>query len=324
MIRQTSELFALIRQSTSLLLTGPEGPDGDSIGACLALQQMLQELAPDVKVFVAGVAGYRYRWLQGAEAMLADAAVGQYDGVVVLDGDRRRLLPNVAAAFASARWTGIIDHHRSTSPGDYTVACFEPDAESTCGMVYRLGQAWGASLNPSIAAALYTGLIFDTGGFRYANTKPDTFQLAAKLIETGLDHADISRKVLSERRFEGVMLLGRVLVAAERSADGQILLGRCSTALMQELSALDEDIEGIVDALQHVAGVELAVLLVERGPQKVKLSLRSKGKVDVAQFARSLNSGGGGHSRAAGVALSETMATIGDMLWPRLLAVVAA
>lgn len=303
MVESSQQLLQRARGSTSVLLTGPEGPDGDSIGACLALQRLLAVAAPGARVDVAGNPGHRYAWMPGAVGMVPDAEVGTYDGVVVLDGDRTRLCPTVGAAFEGARWTGIVDHHRSTETAGYDVALFDPVAESTCGMIHALARAWGVPLDRELATLLYVGVIFDTGGFRYSNAVASTHRLAAELLETGIDHARIMLKVLVERRPQALRLLGRMLDAAEFAGGGRLALATCPLALLEELGANDGDLEGIVDALQHTEGVDLGVVVVERGPTRVKLSLRSSGRVDVAALARSLDAGGGGHAKAAGVVL---------------------
>lgn len=296
-------LLALVRSSRRVLLTGPEGPDGDSIGACLALQRVLAVAAPGVQVDVAGAPAHRYAALPGAAEMLHDRRVGAADGVVVLDGDRRRLPPGVAAAFDAAEWTGIIDHHRSTDLAPYTVSVFDPAAESTCGMVARLADEWGVGFDRELATLLYVGVIFDTGGFRYSNTQPSTHRLAARLIEAGIDHAQLNLRILMERRPEALRLLSAVLSGVEFLADGRVALATCTRAMLKAVDANESDLEGVVDLLQHTEGVELAVVVVEKTHTRVKLSLRSRGRVDVAALAHSLHEGGGGHAKAAGVVL---------------------
>jgi phosphoesterase RecJ-like protein len=314
---QAQTLLEHVRGSRRVLLTGPEGPDGDSIGACLALRRVLAAAAPDVRVDVAGTPSHRYAWLPDAATMIPDAKIGAssaYDGVIVLDGDRRRLPPDVARAFDAATWTGIIDHHCSTDVRPYTVALFDPAAESTCGMVSRIARTWGVPLDQDVATLIYAGVIFDTGGFRYSNTRPSTHQLAAELLATGIDHARISLRILMERRAASIRLIGRMLSAATFHADGRVAIAVCSRALMDEVGAVEADLEGIVDLLQHTEGVDLAVVVVERGPEKVKLSLRSAGKVDVAVLARGLHANGGGHAKAAGVILFSPLDAVVERL----------
>lgn len=291
-----------------VLLTGPTDPDGDSIGACLALARGIRSRHPHTTVHVAGDPGYRYSWLAGARDMVADAAVRpDYDLCVVMDGDRNRLEPPVAAAFAAARTVCIVDHHASTRPDSYDLHFLDAAAASTCQMVYPLLRLWGVALDRALAEHLYVGILFDTGGFRHANASPATHRLAARLLEQGIDHASICVRVLSERSPSGLTLLGTVLQQAEQRAGGVVSLGQVSHATVARLGAHPEDLEGVVDALLHVRGVEVACLLIERGPRRVRLSLRSRTVVDVAALASALGPGGGGHARAAGVQLSETL-----------------
>jgi bifunctional oligoribonuclease and PAP phosphatase NrnA len=297
-------------------VTGPIDPDGDSIGACLALATGVARISPATKVEVAGVIGFRYEWLPGADAMVPDSAVaGPYDLVVVLDGDRKRLVPQVDAAFKSAKTTAILDHHGSTTPDGYTFAYLDPRAASTCGMVDGVLQDWKIPLDRDIATLLYTGLIFDTGGFRHSNTNASTHAFAARLISTGIDHATISARILVERRMPGLRLLGHVVERARFLAGGKVALGDASIALLQELGAQVADLEGIIDALLYTQGVEMAVLAVERGPMGdrptvTKLSFRSRTDLDVAALAKSLAADGGGHPRASGVALGESLSEV--------------
>ena len=302
------ELLRMAMQSaSSVLLTGPMFPDGDSIGACLALARAIQHLS-SARVDVAGAIPLRYAWMPGADSILADESVTtDYDLVVVLDGDCRRLPPPVEAAFHAATMRGIIDHHSSTGPDDYDIALIDSSAASTCEMVYELLIRWGIAVDVDLAALLYTGLIFDTGGFRHSNTTSETHRLAATLLDTGLDHTPINIAVLMERRPEGLKLLGHVLERATFYGDGVVVVGVVDLETCERLGCTVGDIEGIVDALVFTRGVALACLCVEKGPALVKLSLRSQKEVDVARLARQLHPGGGGHPRAAGVMIPESL-----------------
>ena len=301
-------LLDAVRQSNRVLLTGPEGPDGDSIGACLALQRAFRTVAPAVDVAVAGTPGFRYAWLEGASAMIPDARVGEYDGVVVLDGDRHRLPKQVGRAFAAAKWTGLIDHHRSSGLDGYTHPWLDPKAESTCVMVRSLLAAWNVPLDKAYAEALYTGIIFDTGAFRYSNTRAGTHLVAAELLAQGIEHWRICERVLMEERLPGVRLQARVCDGAKLLAGQRVVLGTIPRALFAELGADELDVEGIIDTLQHIEGVELAALVVERGEHRAKLSLRSRGRVDVAALAQRISPAGGGHAKAAGASLALPLA----------------
>ena len=315
-------LLDAVRDSRRVLLTGPEGLDGDSIGACLALATCLRARVPGLHVDVAGVPGHRYDWLPGAQGMIPDGRVkSDYDGVVVLDGDRTRLHPDVAAAFGAARWTGIVDHHRSTDVAGYAVHVFDPDAESTCSIVAAMGRAWGVPVDRALAEQLYCGLIFDTGGFRHSNTDASTLRTAARLLDCGIDHNAICLRTLHERRPAGAALLGRTL-AAVRQPVPAVAIGQIAAGDLRDTGASFSDVEGIIDHLLHIEGVELAALMTERAPQQVRLSLRSRRRVDCAQLARALDPQGGGHRRAAGGALAGPLELVRHIVEPALIAAV--
>lgn len=287
-----------------VLLTGPAEPDGDSIGACLALQSALRIVHPSAEIVVAGEPGHRYAWMPGADAMIPDADIRpDWDAVVVLDGDRFRLGRGVAAAFAAARLRGIVDHHVSTTTDGYDVVWLDAKATSTCAMIHEARTAWGVPLDRDAATQLYVGTLFDTGGFRHTNTTADTHRFAAVLLEQGIDHAAASTKVLYERRLPGLRATGRVLSEAAVLVDGQVAIGLVPRALFDELGLTTADLEGIVDALGLVEGVEVAALLIDRDPGRIKLSFRSRGRVDVAALAQRLTPTGGGHRKAAGATI---------------------
>ncbi len=285
------------------LLSGPADPDGDSIAACLALADALRALGC-AEVVVAGRPGHRYAWMPGAEGMVPDEAIGAdsdrpFSLAVVLDGERARLHSAVRAAFDAAPVRVLVDHHRSSQPDGYQLALVAPESASTAELVLHLMDAWGLPLGPAAAAQLYTGLLFDTGGFRHSNTRPETLRTAARLLEQGIDHNAISLRVLYERREPALRLLARALGTARRSGEGGAL-GWVRFTDFGALHADYSDLEGVVDHLLHIEGVELAALFIERAPGQVRLSLRSRARVDVSALARTLDPRGGGHRRAAG------------------------
>lgn len=317
-------LLAAVRGAGRVLLTGPVAPDGDSIGACLALANGLRAMTATT-VDVAGQVSYRYAWMPGAEAMIPDDGLrGPYDLVVVLDGDARRLEPPVAAAFRAAGMRAIIDHHRSTKVDGYDIALVDPSASSTCDLVFELLVAWRLPLDRPTAQLIYAGVVFDTGGFRHSNTTPQTHLLAAHLVAQGIDHAAISTRILFDRSQAGVALLAAVLSGAEYRSRGRLAIGQASYALGSGLGAGPGDIEGIVDHLVYTSGVELACFFIEQEPGAIKLSLRSRALIDVSIIARSLSPGGGGHARAAGATLNGTVEQVIAQVLPSLEAAVAA
>jgi phosphoesterase RecJ-like protein len=159
-----------------------------------------------------------------------------------------------------------------------------------------------------MAALLYAGLVFDTGGFRHSNTKPSTLRRAATLLEHDIDHPSINVKILAERTQAGLSLMGRVIGSTQFLAEGRVATAVIPLSLMYELGAVGADKEGIVDALLYTAGVEVACLITEANAGTVKLSLRSRKIVDVAALAQAMTPHGGGHARAAGARISKPLA----------------
>jgi len=295
-------LIAVLRESRSILISGPAEPDGDSIGACLALQRWL--LAVGKASQVAGNPGYRYAWMPGASEMVPDARIsGTPDAVVVLDGDRHRLAPGVDRAFRAARVQAIIDHHGSNTPEGYTHAWLEPHATSTCEMLFDAMQAAGHPLDPDLATLLYVGSIFDTGGFRHSNTTSATHRMAAALLEHGVDTAGIALKVLLERRIGGFRAAGWISQHSELHLNDRVHIGRLTHQEHRQFGLVGGDLEGVVESLLHVSGVEVSVLLTEKADGTSKVSMRSRGDINVARVAGEISKTGGGHPKAAGASV---------------------
>jgi len=308
------QLHAVLKTAETVLFTGPMDPDGDSIGACLALARATASFS-GATAHVAGEANYRYDWMPGSETLLTDAdLLAHYDVVVVMDGDRTRLTKTVTALFGSAQSTALVDHHRSSSREGYDTVILNPDSPSTCEMVYTMLDGWGIALDADMATHLYTGIIFDTGGFKHENTMAATHRLAAQLLDLGVKPAPIHAKVLHERTSGGLRLLGEVLGAAQFHADDSVVIGVVTEEAVSRLGIASGDTEGIVDALLNTSGVEVAVLVKESGDSAVKMSLRSKTRVNVAAIAKSLHEGGGGHVRAAGCRVPVNLETLMETL----------
>lgn len=293
-----------------VLLTGPTEVDGDSIGACLAMRHLLR--GAGIPADIAGDPGPRYAWIPGAGDMVSESRLhGPYLAVIVLDGDKSRLPPRVSTLFANAAFKGLVDHHASSTPDGYTHAWIEPHATSTCEMVYDALVTRAApdapALDRDLATALYVGSIFDTGGFRFSNTTPATHRMAAALLETGIDHAAIAIRVLMQRRPVGMRAAGYIYTHAGFHLEGRVTLAALSDAELKSLDASLGDLEGVIDGLLYVDGVEVAAMLTERGNGRVKVSFRSRGRVNVARLAQSLSPIGGGHAKAAGATMQGTL-----------------
>ena len=308
------DMMQHLLRARRVLLTGPIDPDGDRIAACLALQHICQQKG-HANVDVAGQTAHRYEWLPSVDLMIADEGLGcDYDAVVILDGDRLRLTPQASRVFEQADFKGIIDHHASTSAQGYSLAWLDASSASTCEMLYCALPRWRHGLDQKMALLLYVGCIFDTGGFRYSNTSESTHKMAASLLAMNIDAANACSRILMERTPSSLRIAGYVYSNAVFHLSGRLVVGQVSEALAARLGIKNSDLEGIVDNLVFTTGVEVAALLTQMEPNKVKVSLRGRGRFDVASVARQLTPTGGGHVNAAGAMVPGNLQEVNAMV----------
>lgn len=298
----------LVRSGRRFLLTCHMRPDGDALGSMLGLAAILRALGKEVVMFNVDPLPEYLRFLPRSEEVLRAAPVGvAFDATFVTDTASRALLPReLPPRETTGPWV-MIDHHSAHDEfGDVIVR--EPDAVATGEVVLRLMADLGMSrVPPDAAVPLYAAIVTDTGGFRYQGTTPTTMRLAADLVEAGADPWTVAYNV-----FEGwvparMKLLGLVLETLDTSHGGRIASLLVTREMMARTGADDDMVEGMVNYARMLRGVEVAVLVWEwpagaDGAPVTKVSLRSRGNVDVSKVAVAF--GGGGHRSAAGAAVS--------------------
>ena len=287
-------LTDVVASAGSVWIGGGEGLDADAVGAAVALRGAILARWPEKRVGVAFAED-----VPPGCAELCDG-IGGLDGevelAVVVDGGPERL-GCLRSVYDGARVRAQIDHHRSATGELAEVALLDPSAASTTQMVAALCEAWGVGLDRRMAEAIYAGLVFDTGGFRYALPSPVTLRLAARCLEAGIDHARIVERVLLEQSVDTLRLRG--LVAGRVQVDGGV-----AWSWIRHEERRGIALGGLVDDLVFLEGVEVGLLATGKARGQVKLSLRSRGGVDVSEVARALGPHGGGHARAAGVTVA--------------------
>ena len=201
--------------------------------------------------------------------------------------------------FEKAGETLCIDHHISNEAfADYNYIV--PDASSTSELIFTLLEK--EKISKAVAEALYMGIVHDTGVFQYSCTSPETMEIAAELMRKGINGSEIIEKTYYEKTYIQNQILGRALLESMLIMDKRCIVSVIRQRSMRFFQAQPTDLEGIVSQLRQTKGVEGAIFLHEIEPQKFKVSLRSKGAVDVSVIAKHF--GGGGHVRAAGVTMS--------------------
>jgi phosphoesterase RecJ-like protein len=292
-----------LRARDRFLLTAHEGPDGDALGSLLGMHKVLTQLGKDSVMFMAAKEfplPIEYRFLPLEEVFHEPPADMADRTVIFLDCGN---IDRVPVEWLTAGGNDIINidhHHDNTCFGDINLV--EVGSSCTAEIVYDLALLLGVRITPEIAAALYVGLITDTGKFMYENTNAHTHRVAADLIDAGVNVDDTYRRLYEHVPLEKLRLVSRALEGIERYCDNRLVVSYITAADYEATGAGEEMTEGLIDYLRSIDGTKVAAVIRDlgnRGRAARKVSLRSSaGDVDVSAIAR-LN-GGGGHKRAAG------------------------
>ncbi len=279
-----------------ILITTHKNPDGDAIGSTLGWFNFLKSIGKDVKVVYRDRLPYFFDFLPGIdEVEVGEEVEGRYDWVIITDVSEER-----RTGFLSipADRSIVIDHHITAEPfADFSIV--EPEISSTCELSYELMVLIDREkITYEVALPLYTGMFTDTGGFSYNNTSPRTHEVAAELLRKGIDPYTVRFNLFERNRINRFKLLELVLKTLEFALNGKVAHITVYRKFLEETGALLEETEGFINYPRSIAGVEVAVFFKEIEKESWKVSLRSKGKINVAEIAKKL--GGGGHKMAAG------------------------
>jgi phosphoesterase RecJ-like protein len=288
-----AQVLREIQQRRRFLVTSHARPDGDAIGSTLALAQILRKMGKSAEIVLGDAVPVIYHPLPASETIIhASQVKGGYDAVIILECDslQRTRLQGLEDQFLIN-----IDHHASSRPFA-NVNWIDPSAVATAELIFRLAQAAQVKITPEIATCLYTAVLTDTGAFCYAPTNACTFELAKFLVEHGADPGKIAQSVYFSSPMSKMCLLGAALSRLER--DGAITWMSVTRQDMERFGALEEDCEGLVNYALSIAGVEVAIFFREVAHERIRVSIRSKGAVNVADIAQKF--GGGGHECAGG------------------------
>ena len=302
-MNRLADIIAALRRCNRILLSVHRNPDGDALGSQLALMRALERLNKTVVAHNLDPVPEIYRFLPASDRIRSGKSIeGTYDAIVVLDGEPPRTgLFDGSYPFE----TRInIDHH-ITNPLEWPLTWLEAGASATGEMIYELIRQLGVIMDREIALCLYTAIFTDTGSFRYSNTTPRSMRIAAELIEAGADSWLVTENVYESFALRRIKLLGNVLSGMERSEDGTMAWVVVTDELYRRFGASAEDTDNFVNFVRSTKGVEVAILFRQTAAEQYKISLRSKGRVDLSGLAQLL--GGGGHKNAAGCVLDGTL-----------------
>jgi phosphoesterase RecJ-like protein len=314
-------VVAALAAADRVLIASHENPDGDAIGSMSGAALALRGLGKQVRLYLHPdspiPSEYDFLRMDGVERSIDPGSTEGWTLLALDCGNERRLGPDHEQLRAGFAQVIDVDHHHDNSRfGD--VNYVDGHASSTAEILARTFDGLGVDLTPQIAESLYVGLVTDTGRFQYRTTSPAALRLAARLVESGADVHKVFELVFETVPMGKMLLLGRVLAHAQPFADGRVLISHVTREDLALVEGDEATTEGLIDHLRAVQGVQVAALIREQvpiengtvGPNRV--SLRSRGTIDVSQIARKSN--GGGHKQAAGFSHPGSIDQIRDFI----------
>lgn len=297
------EIRAVIDKYDDIILCGHSNPDGDAIGANLAMATALSLKGKNVKVLLEDYFG-KYDAIPNKHFIVSDKDI-DLDNIglfISLDcGDIGRF-EHIKHIFDKAVDTINIDHHKSNPYfGKYNYV-FE-NSSSTCEIVYGIIENY-APINKEVATALYSGLIFDTGGFRHSSTSPETMRIAGELLKQDIPFNDIYIKFFDSKSFSEVELMGKGINNTKLVHNGDVVYTTITNNEIEECNGNHQELDGIINYIKGIDGVKIACFFYEKPTGNiVKVSFRSDDGYDVSAFAQKF--GGGGHVKASGCSFKD-------------------
>ena len=313
------EFIQILNTSKKVVIIPHKNPDGDALGSTLALNFFLNKTGHQSSLISPNEYPDFLNWLPGQEGILkhttetnkAVELIKAADLIFTLDfnslGRVELLEPHINASSAKKI---MIDHHQD--PSDYADIMYsDSNIGSTCEMVYNLiSQLNAAQIDQKIATCLYTGIMTDSGSFRFPSTTSKTHHVIAELIDKGANHSEIHQNIYDTFTFDRLRLLGTALTNLKKIKELPVVYITISQEELNKNNFKKGDTEGFVNYGLSLVGISMAVIMIENEQEQIiKMSFRSKGAFSVNDFARTYFNGGGHHNAAGGaskLSLSET------------------
>jgi len=287
-------------------------PDGDTLGAALALQLLLEDMGKSAEVVCEEPVPHIYRYLPNAGRVVLPTSAKGYECAVAVDCADAQRFKKADFIFKNAAFTMVIDHH-FTNKGYADVNLIKADAAAACEIVCELYGRMDKPIGHDAAVCLYTGIVTDTGNLTYSNTTANCIRIVADLYESGLNITEVNRCIYRTVPYSKTRVQGYVMANMQLEDDGAIGIATLTVAQMDMFNATGEDCEGIVDQVRDVECVRVAVFIREGRDGTFKVSMRSKECCDVGKIAKQY--GGGGHEAAAGYTSTESLSgTLANVL----------
>lgn len=307
-----------IEKAESIIVLSHVSPDGDTIGSNLALSIVLEKFFnKKVDSVYVGMLPNTYSYLPNFDKLVDVQTIDKnkvYDLAIAVDVASKDRMVYGTVLFDNAKFRANIDHHK-TNIGYGNINIVEGDSSCVGAILYKIFKDWGIDIPLDVARCLYTSLMTDTGCFRYENTKPETFMLAADLVKTGVSPNKEYRACYETKPQSMVQFQAYVVSNTVFYNKGKIAFSKITRSDMSKFNATDDYTEGIVEVLRTSKDVEIAAILKETKEGYTKISLRSK-TVDLTPVV--IEFGGGGHTFAAGCTIKKPIAIAFDKLLKRV------
>ena len=307
------QIVDAIARRQRFVLSSHARPDGDSIGSQLAMAFALRSLGKDVRVVNLDAAPGPLQQFPGVgEIEIADRVDGDFDGAIVMEcGD----LARTGVAGLDRFFVINIDHHPGNSAyGD--INWFDPSAAACGEMVFALVRALGAPLSLEVATHVYVAILTDTGSFHYSGISPRTFDICRQVLEAGVDPVLIARSVYDSNNVGRLRLFGSVLSGMQLDRTGRIAIVYVDHRMARDAGGSYEDTEGLINLPLTVKEIQAVVFFKQTEGDEYRVSLRSKGDIDIGAIAKQL--GGGGHKNAAGCTVTGALDALRAMFIERI------
>lgn len=294
------ETCQILKQSNNISLLTHKSPDGDTLGASFALKYALEKLGKKVCVYCNDPLPKKFRYLGKLDPL---ESLNQESLLVGIDLADTTLLGN-KLQFIKNKISLCIDHHFSNSL--YAKKSFiVEDASATAEIMYDIIQKLEINIDSKIASCIYTGISTDTGCFKYSNTTAKTHMVAAKMFELGCDFKSINKKMFETKTKNQIKIEKFILDSLEISLNGLCAITQIPYKLKTSLNAKAEELDSFSEIPLTIEGVLVGVTLKEKEPEKIKVSIRTDGKINASNICKEF--GGGGHIAAAGCLINTSL-----------------
>lgn len=307
------QIAAVLKESASVAILSHMHPEGDTLGSALGCHLTLRAMGKEVATFNPDPVPKNLQALPGAtEVIRANRLPRPFDCYLAVDTTDSKRVGELLDGLPTGSVVLNVDHHISnTRFGTYNWV--DPEAAAAGEMIYYLVEALGVPFSREVATNLYVAILTDTGSFRYANTSPRVLRVAAALIEAGVVPHKVAELLYDQREVAELHLLGTLLTRTQISSDGAVAWIEVTREILEQEGDGRDALEDLINYPRSVKGVEVALLFKEEGGAGVRVSLRSKGEVDVAAVAQVFQ--GGGHKKAAGCTVVGSLADVRERVF---------